>query len=228
MNPLLYPYIIKQGRQLSFHEFSDNVPPIVFGYPPVLCRKFPGMQEQIKRSFQLLQGDNLTPLMDSMMGNLMMVFRQDFLGKRQGEKIEDRCWKTGSMYEFCNSVMFEASFLTLYGRPAYTSRHSEMGVLREDFVKFDTVFPLLIAQIPIWLLGKTKAIREKLIKYFLPQRISCWSNTSKFIKTRAQLYEQYNLLTDIDKAGSIDLFLCLLESLAFPSIDVAQRLQYFH
>ncbi|XP_044075537.1 cytochrome P450 7B1 isoform X3 [Siniperca chuatsi] len=198
MDPLLYPNIIKHGRQLDFHEFSNKVAPFTFGYPPVVSGKYPGLKEQISRSFQLLQGDNLTTLTESMMGNLMLVFRQDHLGERPGE---DGGWKSGSMYEFCNSVMFEATILTLYGRPASASRHSGMGELRKDFVRFDTMFPLLIAQIPIWLLGQTKTIREKLINYFLPHRMSCWSNTSQFIRRRSEVFEQYDTLRDVDKAA---------------------------
>lgn len=203
MNPLMYPNIIKRGKQLDFHEFSNQVAPRTFGYPPVFSSKFPGMYDHIKRSFHLLQGDNLTPLTQSMMGNLTLVFKQDHLGKRQTEDLGEGGWRTGSMYEFCSKVMFEATFLTLYGKPASAKRHSSMGTLREDFLKFDKKFPLLIARIPIWLLGRTKAIREKLINYFLPQRVSCWSNTSQFIRRRVELFEQYDSLRDTDKAGSI-------------------------
>ncbi|XP_035525889.1 cytochrome P450 7B1-like [Morone saxatilis] len=198
MNPLMYPSIIKHGRQLDFHELSDKVAPLVFGYPPVMSRNSPGLHDEIIRTFQLLQGDNLTALTESMMGNLMLVFRQDHLAERPGE--EDG-WKSSSMYEFCNSVMFEATFLTIYGKPASASRHSEMRTLREDFVRFDSMFPLLIAQVPIRLLRQTKVIREKLINYFLPHRMSCWSNTSHFIKRRSELLDQYDTLRDVDKAA---------------------------
>ncbi|KAM4605393.1 cytochrome P450 7B1 [Polymixia lowei] len=264
MNPLLYPYIIKHGRQLDFHQFSDQVAPPAFGYPPVLSSRFPGLHQQIQRSFRLLQGDNLTSLTESMMGNLMRVFQQDHLGRRQeeqrqeeleerqeeeleerqdeekqqqqeekqqqqeeeqdeekqqeqeeeleerqdeekqqqeGEGEEGGSWRTGSMYEFCSSVMFEATFLTMYGKPAHASRHSGMSDLREDFIKFDNMFPLLIARIPIWLLGRTKAVREKLLTFLVPQRMSCWSEISQFIMKRSQLFEQYDLLGDIDKAA---------------------------
>ncbi|XP_026216805.1 cytochrome P450 7B1 isoform X3 [Anabas testudineus] len=193
-DPLMYPNIIKQGRQLDFHEFSDKVAPVTFGYPPVINGKYPGLSEQVKRSFNLLQGDKLTPLTESMMGNLMLVFRQDHLQEEGG-------WKIGNMFEFCFSIMFEATFLTMYGRPLSTRRHSGMDVLMDHFIKFDTMFPLLIAQIPIRLLGRTKAIREKLINYFLPNKMSCWSNTSQFIKRRSELFEQYDALRDVDKAA---------------------------
>lgn len=199
MEPLMYPNIIKQGRQLDFHEFSNKVAPFTFGYPPINNRKYPGLKEQIKRSFILLQGDSLTLLTESMMGNLMLVFRQDHMGE------EESGWKSGNMLEFCFSIMFEATFLTMYGRPPTTRRHSGMDTLMEDFIKFDNMFPLLIAQIPLWLLGRTKAIREKLINYILPNRLSCWSNASQFITSRAEVFEQYDALRDVDKAGKAHL-----------------------
>ncbi|XP_026169517.1 cytochrome P450 7B1 isoform X2 [Mastacembelus armatus] len=198
MDPLMYPNIIKQGRQLDFHEFSNTVAPFTFGYPIITSSEFPGLKEAINRSFQLLQGENLTALTESMMGNLMVVFRQDHLGTRPGE---NEGWRSGSMFNFCYSVMFEATFLTMYGRPQSAHRHSGMGMLKEDFLRFDTMFPLLIAQIPIWLLGQTITIRQRLIEFFLPHQMSYWSHTSQFIRTRAELFEQYDTLRDGDKAA---------------------------
>ncbi|CAL8347670.1 unnamed protein product [Merluccius merluccius] len=202
MSPLLYPSIMKQGRQLDFHEFTDQVAPVTFGYPPVRSARFPDMGDQIQRSFRLLQGDNLVTLTESMMGNLMLVLRQDFLGGgKRGAEAAGKGWSTGGLYDFCNSVMFEATFLTLYGTPAQARRHSDMATLRHHFTQFDNKFPLLVARIPIWLLGQTKAVREKLIRYFLPQRMLYWSNTSLFITKRSEVFEQYDALSDTDKAA---------------------------
>lgn len=198
MDPFMYPNIIKHGRQLDFHKMSDMIAPFVFGYPPIMDKNLPDLHDKIIRSFQLLQGDNLTPLTESMMGNLMLVFRQDHLGEKSGE---DGDWKSSSIFDFCSSVMFEATFLTIYGKPALASRHSEMSTLREDFNKFDTMFPLLVAKVPIRLLGQTKARRDKMINFFLPHRMSCWSNTSQFVKKRLELLEQYDTLRDVDRAG---------------------------
>ncbi|XP_041804861.1 cytochrome P450 7B1 isoform X1 [Chelmon rostratus] len=198
MDPFMYPSIIKHGRQLDFHKLSDTLAPLAFGYPPVMNRNSPGLHDEIIRSFQLLQGDNLTPLTESMMGNLMLVFRQDHMGERLGE---EGVWKSGGMYEFCSSVMFEATFLTIYGKPPLASRHSGMGTLREDFLRFDTMFPLLIAKVPIRFLRQAKASRDKMINYFLPHRMLCWSNTSMFIKRRLELLDQYDTLRDVDKAA---------------------------
>lgn len=194
MDPLMYPSIIKHGRQLDFHELSDMLVPIVFGYPPV--RRSPGLSQQIHRSFQLLQGKNLAPLTESMMGNLMLLLRQDHLGGGGGGG-----WRNGKLFDFCSTLMFEATFLTIYGRPPSARRHHDMEVLRSHFLHFDAMFPLLIAKVPIELLRQAKSSRQNMIHYFLPHRMSSWSHMSQFIRTRSELLDQYEALKDTDKAG---------------------------
>ncbi|XP_013885208.1 25-hydroxycholesterol 7-alpha-hydroxylase [Austrofundulus limnaeus] len=192
MDPLLYPSIIKHGRQLDFHELTERLAPLVFGYPSM--KTFPGLSEQISRAYRFLQGDSLTSLTESMMGNLMLVFCQDHLDPGQG-------WRSGNLYEFCSSVMFEATFLTIYGRPQTGSRHQHMDQLLKDFLQFDAMFPYLSAEVPIWLLGRTKTVRQKLISHFLPQRLSCWSDKCQFIQARLELFNLYDKLRDVDKAA---------------------------
>lgn len=193
MDPLCYPSVIKHGRQLDFHQFSNKVAPVVFAYPPVHDDEHPGMMDQIRRAFKLLQGDGLNSLTDSMIGNLMVVMRQDHLGGSG--------WRSASMYHFCLSVMFEASFLSLFGQPPAGRRHGNTAVLRDDFVRFDKMFPLLIAQVPIRLLGRTKAVRQKIVSHFLPHHMARWSNMSEFVSMRMKVFDSYETLTDTDKAG---------------------------
>ncbi|KAK5889670.1 hypothetical protein CesoFtcFv8_015653 [Champsocephalus esox] len=152
LDPLLYPSVVRQGRQLDFHQFADTVAPPTFGYPPVR-KGFPGLSEQIIRSFQLMQGEHLGVLTESMMG------------------------------------------------PERGRRHEGMEDMREDFQRFDRMFPLLIAQVPIGLLGRTRAVRSKLIDRFLPDRMSSWTGTSQLIKTRSKLLEQHASLRDTDKGA---------------------------
>ncbi|XP_068604782.1 cytochrome P450 7B1 [Brachionichthys hirsutus] len=196
MDPFMYPSVVKNARQLDFHKFSNRIAPIVFGYPSV--RNFPGLHEEVLRTFKLLQGDNLTALTESMMGNLMLLFRQDHMGGRAGGAA---AWKSAGIYEFCYSVMFEANFLTIYGRPASAGRHREMNALREDFAKFDSTFPLLVVDVPIGLLRQAKASRDKLLDFVLPRRISCLSDTSLFVRRRAEMLDHRDAMRDVDKAG---------------------------
>lgn len=206
MDPLMYPNIIKHGRQLDFHSFSDNMAPVVFGYPKVRSWRSPDLHEDIQRAFKLLQGDHLSALTESMMGNLMTLLRRDHLGPKPGA---GPGWKTDDMYEFCSRVMFEATFLTLYGAPQDGERHDGMEELRKDLFQFDSWFPLLVAGVPIRLLRQAKTSRTKLMRYLSPKRVSRWSNRSRFIRQRQELVEKVDALTDMDRAGKLTpLFSC--------------------
>lgn len=199
MDPLMYPNIIKHGRQLDFHSFSDTMAPVVFGYPPVRTSRSPSLDEDIQRAFKLLQGDHLCALTESMMGNLMTLLRQQHLG------LEPRVgsgWKTDDMYEFCSSLMFEATFHTLYGTPRDGGRHGGMEELRRDLFQFDSWFPLLVAGIPVGLLRQAKNSRNKLLRFLLPNRMSSWSSRSQFIMQRQELVDKVEALTDLDRAGT--------------------------
>ncbi|XP_077363049.1 cytochrome P450 7B1 [Festucalex cinctus] len=194
MDPLMYPSIIKEGRRLDFHEFSGRAAPAAFGYPPVTEGSFPGLAEQIRRAFRLLQGDQLPALTQGMMGNLMLLLRQDHLHA-------DGAWRARGLYDFCLDVVFEASLLTLYGRAADGLRHGDAARLRARFIRFDDAFPLLIARVPVRLLGGVRAVRQKLIDYFAPPRMFGWTDASQFIRHRAQLLEHHPVMGDGDKAA---------------------------
>lgn len=114
------------------------------------------------------------------------------------------------MYEFCSRVMFEATFLTLYGIPQEGGRHDGMDELRKDLFQFDSWFPWLVAGVPIGLLRQAKTSRSKLMRSLLPARISSWSNTSQFIRQRQELVEKVDALTDTERAGVVytHWFLC--------------------
>lgn len=195
MNPLLYPSVIKHGKQLDFHTFADSAASKTFNYPSVQSGHFPGMSDNLQRCYTLLQGPALDPLTFSMMGNLQQVLRYRFLSSEESGPDSD--WKQADLYEFCKCVMFQTTFNTLYGH----SSNLRLDQLREDFEKFDAFFPLLIAQVPIGLLGKTKEIREKLTRYFYPQKMAEWEAPSEFIQSRTALFQQYDTLQDRDKAG---------------------------
>ncbi|TNN23454.1 25-hydroxycholesterol 7-alpha-hydroxylase [Liparis tanakae] len=184
MDPLLYASVARHG-QLDFHQFSDTVAPGTFGYPPVLGGRFPGLHEQIHRGYRLLQGEHLSALTRSVGGRLL-----------QGGG-----WRSAGLYDFCNAVVFEATFLALFGGPAPGARHADAGRLREAFVRFDSVFPLLIAQVPIGLLGRTGAARDRLLRGFLPHKVASWCGGSLFVRTRCELLDRYEALEDVDKAA---------------------------
>ncbi|XP_066509000.1 cytochrome P450 7B1-like [Hoplias malabaricus] len=204
MNPLLYPAVIKHGKQLDFHEFTDSAASRTFGYPAMSSERFPGLSDKIQKLYPYLQGPALNSLTLSMMGNLQLLLR---LRTSQMESPESD-WIEEDLYEFCEHLMFEASFLTLYGKPpqarspnAHSQWTTSINTFREKFRKFDAMFPLLIAHVPICLLGKTGSIREELISFFHPRRMSEWTNGSEFVQMRSELFQQYDTLRDRDKAA---------------------------
>ncbi|KAK7877669.1 hypothetical protein WMY93_031681 [Mugilogobius chulae] len=125
MNPLHIPSITRLGRQLNFHEFSNTVAPYMFGYTPLHPERFHDLREKVHVLFKLLQGHHLTPLSESMMRNLLLVFREDHLEPAGSE------WRTAQLYDFCLSVSLEATFMTLYGRSASRHRHQNIPKIKE-------------------------------------------------------------------------------------------------
>lgn len=68
--------------------------------------------ENISKTFiKTLQGDALNSLTEAMMENLQLVIRAPVVPKSQMP-----AWVTEGMYSFCYRVMFEAGYLTLFGR----------------------------------------------------------------------------------------------------------------
>lgn len=195
MNPLMYPSVIKHGKQLDFHKFSDSAASKAFDYPLVRSPRFSGLSDSIQKMYSLLQGPALDPLTTSMMGNLQRILRR-LLSSDEGAG-PNSDWQEAELYEFCKRVMFEATFKTLYGR----SSHLQLDELREDFEKFDASFPLLMAQVPIGMLGKTKEIRQKLKNFFHPYRVAEWNAPCEFIQSRMALFQQYDTLQDQDIAA---------------------------
>ncbi|KAJ8401265.1 hypothetical protein AAFF_G00384960 [Aldrovandia affinis] len=192
MDPVLYPCVIKQGKKLDFHELSHKAGQTVFTFPPDLGIQ--GLAENLAHTFSFLRGDHLILLTESMMGNLQLVLKQDYLCEESG-------WRVGGVHHFCRHVMFEATFLTLFGKPSHTTRHVDTDALREKLFQFDGVFLLLLAQVPISLLGSMKTIREEIICSLLPENRQKWCGTSRFLQETANMLDLYPMFREKDKAG---------------------------
>ncbi|XP_010008044.1 PREDICTED: 25-hydroxycholesterol 7-alpha-hydroxylase-like, partial [Nestor notabilis] len=192
MDPFQYVYVIRNSKQLEFHEFADKMASKTFDYPALSKGKFPDLKENLHRIYQYLQGKPLDIISDHMMKNLQDIF--------EWKCSQATDWETEKMYKFCCSVMFEASFVTLYGRVPAADGHKVISEIRDKFIKFDASFPYLAANIPIELLGATKKVRKELIHHFLLQNMTKWLGGSKVVQARQDIFEKYELLGDYDKA----------------------------
>ncbi|XP_066482462.1 cytochrome P450 7B1 [Tiliqua scincoides] len=192
-NPLQFGSLTKYGKYFNFDIFSDKFVTKVFDYPSIFSENYPNLNENVHRQYQYLQGKPLNMLSDSMMSNLQGVFEKRFAGTLD--------WRTEKMNMFCFTAMFEASFITLYGRNPCADDHSVVDAIGDKFTKFDANFSYLVANIPIELLGATKRIRKELIHYFLPKKMATWLEVSELVQARKDLFEMYEMLGDYDKAA---------------------------
>ncbi|XP_074879462.1 LOW QUALITY PROTEIN: cytochrome P450 7B1 [Buteo buteo] len=199
MDPFQYVYVIRNSKQLEFHEFADKMASKTFDYPALSKGKFPDLKENLHRIYQYLQGKPLDIISDHMMKNLQDIF--------EWKCSQATDWETEKMYKFCCSVMFEASFVTLYGRVPAADGRKVISEIRDKFIKFDASFPYLAANIPIELLGATKKVRKELIHHFLLQNMTKWLGGSKVVQARQDIFEKYELLGDYDKAAHHFAFL---------------------
>ncbi|KAJ7411992.1 25-hydroxycholesterol 7-alpha-hydroxylase [Willisornis vidua] len=199
MDPFQYVYVIRNSKQLEFHEFANKMASKTFDYPALSKGKFPDLKENLHRIYQYLQGKPLDIISDHMMKNLQDIF--------EWKCSQATDWETEKMYKFCCSVMFEASFVTLYGRVPAADGHKVISEIRDKFIKFDASFPYLAANIPIELLGATKKVRKELIHHFLLQNMTKWLGGSKVVQARQDIFEKYELLGDYDKAAHHFAFL---------------------
>ncbi|KAM6125844.1 LOW QUALITY PROTEIN: cytochrome P450 7B1 [Pterocles gutturalis] len=191
MDPFQYVYVIRNSKQLEFHEFADKMASN-FDYPALSNGKFPDLKENTTQNLQYLQGKPLDIISDHMMKNLQDIF--------EWKCSQATDWETEKMYKFCLLCMFEASFVTLYGRVPAADGHKVISEIRDKFIKLMPVFPLA-ANIPIELLGATK-IRKELIHHLL-KNMTKWLGGSKVVQARQDIFEKYELLGDYDKAAHL-------------------------
>ncbi|XP_068090895.1 cytochrome P450 7B1 isoform X1 [Hyperolius riggenbachi] len=199
MDPTQYQYVIRHGKKLDFHEFSNEMASRTFHYPRLSEAKFPQLRDGMSKIYKLMQGKPLDTLTDSMMMNLQHVFKWKF------SQATD--WRAEKMYQLCCSIMFEASFMTLYGRDPVADGRKVISEMREKFTKFDAKFPYLVINIPIVLLGDTKTIREELIAFFMPHKMDARRDLAEVIQARKDILEHYDVLRDNDKAAHHFAFL---------------------
>ncbi|XP_070603956.1 cytochrome P450 7B1 [Erythrolamprus reginae] len=210
INPLQYHAVTKSSKYLGFSEIADQISSQAFDHPPIINGKFPDLNEQIHRNYQHLLGESLDTLSDNMMRNLQIIFQ-----KKCSQMVD---WEMGKMRDFCFSIIFEASFKTLYGRDPHKDGYNVTDEIGEKFLQFDAKFAYLALNVPTILLGATKKIRREIIKFLNPKKMEKWLDVSKVIQDRKDIFESYNVLSDDDKAAHHFTFLWASVGNTIPAI----------
>lgn len=146
---------------------------------------------------QTLQGPSLQHLTQNMFANLQTV-----LCDSMSEE-----WHEEGLQCFTNRIMFEAGFITLFGKKTGLPQpETKVQRAKRDFMAFDGAFPLLAAGVPITLCRSAwwarKALTEELHHVKLNHRMCI----SELIQRRMEAFDRMHL----DETGKAQTHVCML------------------
>ncbi|XP_054446174.1 cytochrome P450 7B1 isoform X2 [Pteronotus mesoamericanus] len=187
LDPYQYPLVMK-NHKLSFQEFTNILLKKAFSIQKM--RASDGLKTELHDCYHLLQGKSLDILLENMEQNLEQAFEP------QPCKTTD--WNTTHLLRFCSSVIFEATFTTIYGKFIAGDRKKFITELKDDFLKFDANLIRLLSDIPIGLLGNVRSIQKKLIKCLTSENLAKIQGWSEVVQMRQDILEKYYTFKDFE------------------------------
>lgn len=133
----------------------------------------------------------------AMMENLQLVLRPQVVPQP-----EKPAWVTEGMYSFCYRVMFEAGYVTLFGKDPIGHDAQKALILNnlDNFKQFDKIFPALVAGFPIHVFKTGHYAREKLAEGLQLQKLRKRDHISELVRF---LNDTLSTLDDAEKAKSL-------------------------
>ncbi|XP_076780358.1 cytochrome P450 7A1 [Arvicanthis niloticus] len=196
-NSLSYHKVLCHGKYFDWKKFHYTTSAKAFGHRSIDPNDG-NTTENINNTFtKTLQGDALCSLSEAMMQNLQSVMRPPDLPKSKST-----AWVTEGMYAFCYRVMFEAGYLTLFGRDLSKTDTQRAFILNNlnNFKQFDQVFPALVAGLPIHLFKSAHKAREKLAESLKHENLYVRDKVSELIRLRMFLNDTLSTFDDMEKA----------------------------
>ncbi|XP_046708582.1 cytochrome P450 7A1 isoform X2 [Silurus meridionalis] len=189
-DPFSFSAVMRQGKNLDFHKFAMGFSQRVFGHCDFTSSLYTEAYREVHSLFiQTLQGPSLQRLSQNMLGNLQTAF--------QHCKPSGNGWKEDGLQCFTTRIMFEAGFVTLFGKQAGLLQPEGTGSVghkvKEDFLEFDGAFPALAAGIPIALCRRAWRAREALAKKLLHGELHHRMCISDLIQRRMDAFDRMHL-----------------------------------
>ncbi|XP_021014667.1 25-hydroxycholesterol 7-alpha-hydroxylase isoform X1 [Mus caroli] len=181
LNPFQYQYVTKNPKQLSFEKFSRRLSAKAFSVKKLLSDD--DLNEDIHRAYLLLQGKPLDALLETMIQEVKEIFESQLL--------KNTDWNTERIFAFCSSLVFEITFATLYGKILAGNKKQIISELRDDFLKFDDIFPYLVSDIPIQLLRNEESMQKKIIKCLTSEKVAQMQGQSEIVQERQDMLKRY-------------------------------------
>ncbi|KAM9197983.1 cytochrome P450 7A1 [Dugong dugon] len=196
-NPMSYHKVLCHGKHFDWRKFHFSTSAKVFGHRSVDPSDGHTTENINKTFIKTLQGIALNSLTEAMMENLQLLLRPSVLPKPNMA-----AWVTEGMYSFCYRVMFEAGYLTLFGKDL--TRQDSQRVLMlsnlDNFKKFDKIFPALVAGLPIRMFKTAYHAREKLAEGLRHENLRRRDGVSHLVSLRMLLNDQLSTFDDMEKA----------------------------
>ncbi|XP_007894899.1 cytochrome P450 7A1 [Callorhinchus milii] len=219
-DPFSYTSVIRHGKSLDFQKVALTISKNVFGH--VDFTKYDIGNDEIHNIFnRTLQGLSLGSLTSSMMENLQFVMSQ---GKSSSDSSS---WTIENLYEFSCKIMFEAGHLTLFGKndkamkggdvEKIKQQHDAIQFALEEFKAFDTVFPALVAGIPMGFFKTAKKARKALEGRLLNKTLREQDCKSALIKERMELFDSSSSLDEHNKAKTHVIMLWASQANTLPA-----------
>ncbi|XP_067256381.1 cytochrome P450 7A1 [Chanodichthys erythropterus] len=205
-DPFSFSAVVRQSKHLDFQKFALSFSRRVFGHADFNHPLFSESYREVHGIFrQTLQGPPLQQLAETMLCNLQTVLERGLPCERD--------WLEEGLQSFTNRIMFEAGFLTLFGKDAgflqasgVSGSRISMQKAEQDFLVFDRAFPLLAAGLPISLIAQAWRAREALAEELLHDELHQRKCISDLILRRMDAFDRMHL----DETGKARTHVCML------------------
>ncbi|CAM9428004.1 unnamed protein product [Lampetra fluviatilis] len=201
-DPFSYSAVARRGRHLDWNKFAYELSSKLFGHHS-MDPDAGYTTENLHQTFlRTLQGEGLVGMSESMLENMQSVMLRDADRSKPGLPT---AWQQNGLYLFCYSIMFEASFMTMFGKELHQQNsprehRANINSMQKNFKTFDSFFPALVAGLPIKLFYWAHSAREKLAKELKQEKLYERHNMSALIALRIQLNDTLSRMDDMGKA----------------------------
>ncbi|XP_063306485.1 cytochrome P450 7A1-like [Pelobates fuscus] len=204
-DPFSFSSVLRSGRHYDWQKFHYATSAKVFGHSNVDPSASSATEDMHDKFMRAMQGEALEPLVTTMMETLQHTMLQHYTAKATSKD-----WISEGLYGFCYRLMFESSYLSLFGKelnskqdPSNARQEAENALILnaiENFKEFDKIFPALVAGIPIHIFKNAHSAREKLAKDLLHDKLKKRDNISEIVSLRMFLNDCITHLNDNDKS----------------------------
>ncbi|KAJ8413319.1 hypothetical protein AAFF_G00093150 [Aldrovandia affinis] len=197
-DPFSYSTVSRQGRNLDFHKFAMGFSCKVFGHADFTDPLYSAHYKDVHSIFrQTLQGPVLQELTSGMMENTQIIMQRN----------DKSGWMTEGLRSFTNRIMFEAGYLTFFGKEENATAAEDSAAKRllmqkaiEDFLVFDKAFPEMAAGLPIRFCMRAFRAREALAELFYHKYLKRNQKLSALIERRIHAFDQMEHIDELGKA----------------------------